>query len=114
MITTPKAAIAALRSALADVDNDVAAGRALGDVASRFLPVVGTQWESFRFSAEKLLEKRFGDRTQTMVWTILDPYFGLVAGTGNQCRVKTTEGIVPGHGPVRQAGCVRFHLRHAR
>ena len=36
MITTTNAAIDALQSALADVDNNLAAGRALGRVACQF------------------------------------------------------------------------------
>ncbi|MDA1348810.1 MAG: hypothetical protein O3A47_08085, partial [Chloroflexi bacterium] len=71
-----EAAIDALKAALADVDNKVGAARALVRVASRFRPAANTQWEAFRFAAEKILEPWFRAETKAVVWAVVDPYFG--------------------------------------
>ena len=77
VITTSNAAVDALTKALEDVDNKVGAGRAVGQVARRFRPVAPTSWEAFRFAAQKAVEPWFKREAKAVVYTIVDPYFGL-------------------------------------
>ena len=68
MTTTIQAATDALRTALADVDdNKVGAARALGRVAGQFSPPAPTSWEAFRHAAEQLLEPWFKAETRFRV-----------------------------------------------
>ena len=82
MTTTPQAATATLRAALADVDvdNEVGASTALLSVVGRFRPEAGTQWDAFQLAAEKLLEPWFKDTTQAAVWAVAYQYRNQLAG----------------------------------
>ena len=90
MIATREAAIDALQSALADVDNKVGAARTLGRVAGQFSPAAPTSWLAFQYAAEKLLEPWFKAETQAVVWTNLDRDFGLVESGGDPGHLPPT------------------------
>ena len=84
MIHTVEAARDALRSALGDVDNQVAAARALLSVVGKCRLPARTSWDAFQLAAEKLLEPWFKDTTQAAVWAVVDQYRNRLAADPDQ------------------------------